>query len=235
MKVNIRANNNETISKNIKFYNGIKYIINKTKLTNEFQEIVFKCPFNPKNFINKNRIGIVKCCDLLSIEINNIEYDFYYNQERTKNDIIDLNEKYNYGGNHISDSCQSHNIEINANSLDNELSNITQNIFFKIDIEGHEPYAINGMKKLLDKNIVKWIILEFSPNMTSKNKLINDQLLDMCNILLNHGFLIIPINNIKNTDYDNLLNDINNNNINIHDIKDLIQKGIQVDLIFYKK
>ena len=57
----------------------------------------------------------------------------------------------------------------------------------------------------------------------------------MCDILLNYGFLIIPINNIKNTDYDDLLNDINNNNINIHGIKDLIQKGIQVDLIFYKK
>jgi hypothetical protein len=40
---------------------------------------------------------------------------------------------------------------------------------------------------------------------------------------------------IKYIDYDDLLNDINNNNINIHGIKDLIQKGIQVDLIFYKK
>ena len=132
LKINIKANNDKTLGKKIKFYNGIEYIINDIELTDKFQIISFKCSFNPKNFINKNRIGLVNCTDLLSYKINNIEYIFNYNSEKPKNELIDLNGHYNHGGNFITNKFNSlFDLIINANSLDNELTDISKNIFFK--------------------------------------------------------------------------------------------------------
>ena len=90
------------------------------------------------------------------------------------------------------------------------------------------------MKNLLKKKLVKWIILEFSPNMFEKNKFINNQLIDMCNSLIKNNFLIIPIKNIKDGNYSNLLNNIKENHINIKDIEILIKDGIQFDILFYR-
>jgi len=228
LKINIRANNIKTIGKKIKFYNGINYIVNDTELTHEFKTIIFICSFDPKNFLKKNRIGIVDCSDSMSIEINNFEYEFQFNKEKIKNEIIELDEHYNYGGNHIVNDSKTSTIQVEANTLDNELININHNMVLKIDIEGHEPEAIEGMSKILKKNLINWIIFEFSPNFN------NNKLLDMCKTLIKNGFLIIPINRINNTNYSDLLINIKQNHININDIEEKIKNNIQEDFLCYK-
>lgn len=54
-------------------------------------------------------------------------------------------------------------IDVEMNSVDNELNNLKDISFIKIDTEGHEVHVLNGLKKTLKDNKQAKLLIEFNP------------------------------------------------------------------------
>ncbi len=137
------------------------------------------------------------------IVISNLGNDANYGARFTANTEEDL-RPHVHGDNPYYE-------EISAVSLDDFLTNITLDIV-KIDIEGHEPFAIKGMMKLLKKNR-PIIFAEFAPsNLSVLGKIEPKKFLQLftdidytINIIDKKGNVIPYYQNI-----DNLIQDFDN-------------------------
>jgi len=68
-------------------------------------------------------------------------------------------------GNRLFSSKGGNFIEVESNTLDNYFGTKIKNIkFIKLDIQGGEPLAIKGMKKIIEENNSLKIMLEWWPN-----------------------------------------------------------------------
>ncbi len=95
----------------------------------------------------------------------------------------------------IKNGVEIDSIEINANSIDNLLSNVDRIDLAKIDVEGAEFLVLKGMKKVLAKNPNLEIVMEWSPGQMNDLGVSANEVLDF---ILAEGFHIhlIETNNV---------------------------------------
>lgn len=113
-----------------------------------------------------------------------------------KNGRIDFYKVKNSTGCHsIIKANNAVKTSVQATTLDNFMveNNINQIDIIKIDIEGAEPLAFQGMKKLFNKNKNLSIVMEFSPDSFNENQ---PDPAEFLNNLNKQGFKIFQI--IKN-------------------------------------
>ena len=132
----------------------------------------FEC--NPKTFNKfKNTIFLngFNNINLKNIGISDSKKTYIFNEVEGNigaSHIVDTHIGWNGNVNRIED--------ITTDLLDNLIDTndiYTENIVIKIDVEGHEFNALNGMKNILNDIRTNKIIIELNPSTTIYNTLIN--------------------------------------------------------------
>lgn len=94
-----------------------------------------------------------------------------------------------------SEYCSDQYIEVKSLKLNDYFNNFNQKInFIKMDIEGAEFHALQGMLTLLQNNPCIKIITEFSPSHLKKMNLVPEEFI---NLFIKHGFRVYHINEDK--------------------------------------
>jgi len=155
---------------------------------------------------------------ILSTNANIILNKYALSNEERSSELI--YESRNTGGTKVNDDQTKNkykSIPIKCNCLDNYIKskNIKDIEVIKIDIEGHELQFFEGFKEGLDKRISKYIFLELSPDLISREKA-----KELCQNIINHGYDIYDLGHTMwtklgdNTVFEDKMNDKLNDLIN---------------------
>jgi FkbM family methyltransferase len=110
---------------------------------------------------------VLSACNILNenLKKNSLGFNTTIEQKAVgdKSDTISISESEIVGHSSISDSKNLQDVEMTT--LDSYVNqhNITRIDILKIDIEGAELMALNGMKKILEQKLVSKIMIEINP------------------------------------------------------------------------
>lgn len=133
--------------------------------------------------------------NLIINNITNVTLEQKAVSDQTKKTKLFLN-KYNMGAHSLQDfSMQKSFVEVESIKLDDYTKIENSKVdFIKLDIEGAECNAIQGMNALLNKNENLTILTEFSPSLL---KGFGRDPIGFLNILTNYGFKIYHIDELN--------------------------------------
>lgn len=107
-----------------------------------------------------------------------------------KNGVINFYESLNNTGNHSIFPADFREVKISVNSI--RLDEIIKEKvdWIKMDIEGAEPLAIQGMKRILSENFNIKLVIEFCPDILNLANYTPKQFIEM---IYNMGFRVYSI------------------------------------------